>query len=574
MSHRAFQWNKSRKRPSCHLATSPDARATLQQDVIGEGRWIPGPFGERPLLYADYTASGRALGMVESAIQEQVLPLYANTHTETSFTGKMTTRLREAARQAVAQSVGANDQYAVIFAGAGATAAIDRCCRILELSGKPVSEPSARPIIFVGPFEHHSNDLVWRECDADVVRIPLANDGLPDLAVLEQRLQENAHRHTKIVAFSAASNVTGLKVPVAEVARVAHRHGGIVLFDYAASGPYVSINVSGTGASDHLDAIFLSPHKCVGGPGSSGVLVIRKALCVNPRPSIAGGGTVSYVTSEHHHYVSHIERREEAGTPNILGDIRAGLAFRIKDMVGAESIEQREQELVELALARWGQVDNIQLLGPQDAPKLAIFSFNIMAGEKAIHHNLVVAMLNDLFGIQARGGCSCAGPYGHELLSIDKHRAEIHEGLVQKGRSIYRPGWVRLGFNFFFSNETANYVISAVEFIARYAPILMKLYSVDERSGVWVAQRIAVGEAPDAAASPCLLDALLAHEISVSETRATTTLDCFAKGLELVEHATTLPLPARHAGDDVPIRWFWWPDEAEQAMQTHVEMMP
>ncbi len=197
-----------------------------------------------------------------------------------------------------------------------------------------------------------------------------------------------------------------------------------------------------------------------------------------------------------------------------------------------------------------------------------------MAGEKAIHHNLVVAMLNDLFGIQARGGCSCAGPYGHELLSIDKHRAEIHEGLVQKGRSIYRPGWVRLGFNFFFSNETANYVISAVEFIARYAPILMKLYSVDERSGVWVAQRIAGEEVPDAAASPCLLDALLAHEISVSETRATTTLDCFAKGLELVEHATTLPLPARHAGDDVPIRWFWWPDEAEQAMQTHVEMMP
>ncbi len=536
---------------------------------------IPGPFGEIPLLYADYTASGRALGAVEKAIQEQVLPLYANTHTETSFTGKMTTRLREAARQAIAQSVGADDGYAVIFAGAGATAAIDRCCRILELAGGQSTERLPKPVVFVGPFEHHSNDLVWRECDVDLVRIPLREDGLPDLDILKQQLQVNAERDIKVVAFSAASNVTGVKAPVAEIAQLAHRYGGIALFDYAASGPYVAINVAGSGQNDHLDAVFLSPHKFVGGPGSSGVLVIRKAVCRSARPSVAGGGTVSYVTAEHHRYVQNIERREEAGTPNILGDIRAGLAFRIKDGIGAEAIEQREQALVSMALARWQGIGNFRLLGPQDQPKLAIFSFNIMAGEKAIHHNLVVAMLNDLFGIQARGGCSCAGPYGHELLAIDKKTADAHETLVQKGRSIYRPGWVRLGFNFFFSNESANYVISAVEFIARYAPVLMKFYSVDERSGVWVARYPDVPAQSGEPVTPYLLDTLFTMDASVGAAdEPTATLDCFARGLELVEQAKALPLPANCHAEDVPVRWFWWPHEAEQAMQTQVEMMP
>lgn len=546
----------------------------LQSGVIGEGCSIPGPFGTCPLLYADYTASGRALEIVESAIQEEVLPLYANTHTETSYTGKMTTRLREAARQAVAESVGADEEYAVIFAGAGATAAIDRCCRILELTSGQVASQAAKPVVFIGPYEHHSNDLMWRECDVDLVRIPLSSDGLPDLMVLEQKLLAYAERKLKVVAFSAASNVTGILTPVHQVAKLAHQYGGLAIFDYAASGPYVAINMAGSGDDDYLDAIFLSPHKFVGGPGSSGVLVIRKAVCRNAKPSIAGGGTVAYVTAAHHRYVRDVERREEAGTPNILGDIRAGLAFRIKQNIGVEVIESCEKALVAMAVARWQKVANVTLLGPLDVPRLAIFSFNITAGGKAIHHNLVVAMLNDLFGIQARGGCSCAGPYGHELLAIDSETAAKHEFLVQKGRSIYRPGWVRLGFNFFFSNEAANYVVSAVEFIARYAPVLMKLYSVDEASGVWVAQHLKLPAQPEVQVTPDLLDALLCQSVLTTLSETTEAVDCFARALELVEQAKALPLPANHHDADVPVRWFWWPHEAEQAIQTQIEMMP
>lgn len=539
----------------------------LQIGVIGEGDSIPGPFGACPLLYADYTASGRALEVVERVIQKEVLPLYANTHTETSYTGKMTTRLREAARQAVAESVGANSEYAVIFAGAGATAAIDRCCRILELTPGQVASQAAKPVVFVGPYEHHSNDLMWRECDVDLVRIPHDSHGLPDLKVLEQGLLDHAEREVKVVAFSAASNVTGILTPVHQVARLAHQYGGLAIFDYAASGPYVAINMAGSGEDDYLDAIFLSPHKFVGGPGSSGVLVIRKALCSNAKPSIAGGGTVSYVTASHHCYVRDIERREEAGTPNILGDIRTGLVFRIKESVGVEAIEAREQALVAMAVARWQKVANITLLGALDVPRLAIFSFNVTASGKAIHHNLVVAMLNDLFGIQARGGCSCAGPYGHELLAIDSEAAAQHEILVKSGRSLYRPGWVRLGFNFFFSNDTANYVISAVEFIARHAALLMKLYSVDEASGVWVVQHPKLPAQPTVQATPGLLDALLCQYAHPIPSETTEAVDCFARAYELVEQAEALPLPANQHNADVPVRWFWWPHEAEQAYE-------
>lgn len=527
---------------------------------------MPGPFGERPLLYADYTASGRALSVIEETVRYQVLPFYANTHTETSYTGKTTTQLREAARQAVSDSVGANDDYAVIFAGAGATAAINRCSQILGLNSSAESSPQARPVVFIGPFEHHSNDLVWRECDVDLVRIPLDDSGVPCLETLARRLDEYADRETKIAAFSAASNVTGIKTDVAALARLVHRYQGIVMLDYAASGPYVSINVSGTGRGDHLDAIFLSPHKFVGGPGSSGVLVIHKALCQNAKPSVAGGGTVSYVTADHHRYVTNIQRREEAGTPSILGDIRAGFAFRIKDRVGAENIEARERELVEMAMTRWQAISNIHLLGSLTASRLAIFSFNVSAGGRDIHHNLIVAMLNDLFGIQARGGCSCAGPYGHELLSIDAKTAAEHEDLVQMGRSLYRPGWVRVGFNYFFSNEAANYVISAVEFLARFAPVLMKLYSVDEHSGVWHADSQCVSARP-----ANLLDSLLAQDAGHEQAVLADAEDYFAKAEQLVERARALPLADDTHSVDVPVRWFWWPHEAEQALQAQIK---
>ncbi|MCS2610712.1 aminotransferase class V-fold PLP-dependent enzyme [Halomonas dongshanensis] len=546
--------------------------ARLADDVMGEGQPIEGPFGPRPLIYADYTASGRALGLIEDAIRRDVLPFYANTHTETSYTGRITTRLREDARRQIAKAVGANDDYAVIFAGAGATAAIDRCWKMLGLRRRDEAvQDDDKPIILIGPYEHHSNELVWRECHADVVRISLDERGMIDLGALEEALARHRDRRV-IAAFSAASNVTGVKSDVAAIARLVHEFGGIALFDYAASGPYVAIDMAGTGQGDHLDAIFVSPHKFVGGPGSSGVLVIRRALCQNTVPGVAGGGTVSYVTANGHRYVSDVQRREEGGTPDILGNIRAGLAFKVKALIGEANIEAREIELAATALERWSRLDNLTLLGPRDAPRLSIFSFNVRAGEREVHHNLIVAMLNDMFGIQARGGCSCAGPYGHTLLDIDDNTALEHESLVQKGRSLYRPGWVRLGFHYFFSNETANYVISAVEFIARHAAVLMKLYKVDEASGVWSVDDALV-KAVSARANATTLDELLMAPSSAAMASPGSE-DPFSQARELVELATRADLPGDITCSDAPIRWFWWPSEAEQAMQSQREMTP
>lgn len=546
--------------------------ARLADDVIGEGEPFQGPFGARALLYADYTASGRALGIVEEAMRTQVLPHYANTHTETSYTGRTTTRLREDARRQIARAVNADDDYAVIFAGSGATAAIDRCWKMLGLTQGEAGAGEDTPVIFLGPFEHHSNDLVWRECAAEIRRIPLNAAGLIDLDVLEDELARHQGRRL-IGAFSAASNVTGVKSDVRAIARLMHRFGGIALLDYAASGPYVAIDVAGTGNGDHLDAIFVSPHKFVGGPGSSGVLVMRRDLCVNAVPSVAGGGTVSYVTATNHRYVTDVQRREEGGTPDILGNIRAGFAFRIKSLVGEEVIEAREAALAAQALERWSALDNLTLLGPRDAPRLAIFSFNLRAGRREIHHNLVVAMLNDLFGIQARGGCSCAGPYGHALLDIDDETALEHERLVQNGRSLYRPGWVRLGFHFFFSNEAANYVISAVEFIARHAALLMKLYSVHERTGTW-SVRTPFDQAQSIEPTLGSLDALLHSPGLRAAPRQETLEDPFVAAEALVERAREASPPADPGGADVPLRWFWWPHEADEAAQSQREMMP
>lgn len=525
-------------------------------------------------MYADYTASGRALGMIEEAVRREVLPSYGNTHTETSLTGMHTTRLRESARQAVREAVGAGPEHAVIFAGSGATAAIDRFSRILNLPGVARPDPATRPVVFIGPFEHHSNDLAWREADVDLVRIPLDARGLPDMDALERGLRHYADRPLKVAAFSAASNVTGVLIDVRQLAARVHRHGGIVACDYAAAGPYVPIDMgqSAPGANDHLDAIFLSPHKFIGGPGTSGVLVIDRALCRNVVPGVAGGGTVSYVTEDEHYYVADPERREEGGTPGIVENIRTGLVVTLKQQVGAERIASLEEALTHRALQRWSALDNLHILGPTEVPRLGIFSFNLSAGRRMIHHNLVVALLNDLFGIQARGGCSCAGPYAHELLNISAERANRHAELVHKGKSLFRPGWVRLGFNYFFNDETACYIIDAVEFIARHAAVLMRLYSVDVTSGVWRAN-----DAPPPRPVSSL-DALLRSASTHPELTPPDFAQCFAQAEALVAAAQTHdidppPTPSYSVEEDA-LRWFWWPHESIEAASAHDETTP
>lgn len=457
----------------------------IRTGVIGEKLAISTPFGTRPLIYADYTASGRSLDFVESFIQQRVLPFYANTHSESSLTGRQTTALREEARAAIKKSLNAGDEHRLIFCGSGATAAIHKFIGVLGLH----EDRAERPVVFIGPYEHHSNDLPWREAPVDLVRVPLCSQGLPDETELIAQLRKYAHRKLLIGSFSAASNVTGIKTPVKRISALLHQFGALSCWDYAAAGPYVEIDVQNTLKSDEgdnsLDAVYVSPHKFIGGPGTPGVLLLKSELCENECPTVPGGGTVSFVAENRHTFLADIERREEGGTPAIVEAIRAGLVFSIKDEVGAPTIVAREHAFLKRAFSLWERNPNIKILGGTTLDRLGIVSLRFLEGEKDLHYGFVVALLNDLFGIQARGGCSCAGPYGHQLLGLNEEQSLAIEAANQRGDMVLRPGWVRLNFNYFIDDETANYLINAVEWVASYGIKLLNHYCYDRNSGTW-----------------------------------------------------------------------------------------
>ena len=488
---------------------------TLRKEIVGADAPVTTPFGERLMVYADYTASGRCLGFVEKYIQN-LQRNYANTHTEDDISGRSMTRLVEQAEQAIKKSVKAGPDGRIICVGSGATGAIDKLQQIVGVALPPATRLNLsemlrnsigeeadhrfssylahnQPVVFVGPYEHHSNEISWREGLATVVEVSLDRDGGIDLAHLEELLQDPQYQGRKrIGSFSAASNVTGMRTPVHEIAALLHRHDAIACFDYAASAPYVDIDMNppaGRFAGDaSIDAIFISPHKFLGGPGATGVLVFNKRIYNRELPpSVSAGGTVDYVGPTSQDFISRIEEREKAGTPGVLQILKAGMAFELKDQIGVEAIEEREKELLERTFDRWRDNSSIEVLGnPDPDRRISIVSFNLRDHQgKYLHPKFVTTLLNDLFGIQSRAGCSCAGPYGHRLLDIDFEKSEQYRKWINKGFSGIKPGWCRISLHYAMDDIEAEYILDAIDFVAENGRRFLPLYHFDMNTGAW-----------------------------------------------------------------------------------------
>ncbi len=552
----------------------------IRNSVIGADEAVMGPYGLRRVTYADYTASGRSLAPIEDYIRDAVLPLYANTHSESSGTGIQTSRFREESRRLILDACGGHPgDHVVLFAGSGTTGAIDKLVACLNLripndldaryrlrDRIPAEE---RPVVFIGPYEHHSNELAWRESIADVVEIPEDQDGRIDLVALERALLDHDDRPTKIGSFSAASNVTGILSDTRAISVLLHRHGALSFWDFAAAAPYIDVEMApnrpGDGSElDYKDAVFISPHKFIGGPGTPGVLIARRDLFHNAVPSVPGGGTVEYVNPLEHVYLQDIERREEGGTPDIVGSIRAGLVFGLKQSVGTDTIREREESFTDRALHRWEENPNIEVLGSHDLPRLSIVSFVVKREGRYLHHNFVVALLNDLFGIQARGGCSCAGPYGHRLLGIDITTSHEFQQQIALGCEGIKPGWVRVNFTYFLSEVLFAFVLDAVDLIANEGWKLLPWYRFDAASGLWRH----VDGVPE---PPMSLDSLRfdtdgvhaeTHRHHERETALEGYLDEAHALFADVPEPPALEPPMGPTGDAFErLRWFWLPGE-------------
>ncbi|QMU65129.1 MAG: aminotransferase class V-fold PLP-dependent enzyme [Flavobacteriaceae bacterium] len=437
----------------------------FRDQIIGVDQIFISPYGEQKLIYADWTASGRLYRSIEEKMMNDFGPFVANTHTETSTSGAAMTLAYHEARNIIKRHVNANENDILITEGSGMTGVVNKFQRILGLKVSENLVPYTqipednRPIVFVSHMEHHSNQTSWLETIADVEVVPCNDAGLVCLNKFEEYIQKHKHRKLKIASITSCSNVTGIKTAYHKVAKLIHKYNGVCFVDFACSGPYIDIDMHPEAEDEYLDAIFFSPHKFLGGPGSSGVLIFNKNLYTNAVPDNPGGGTVSYTNPwGEHSYFEDIETKEDGGTPAFLQTIRIALSIQLKEQMGTDKIRKREDELNKQLFKTLETIPNIRVLAPNHKDRLSIFSFYV----EGVHFNLVVKLLNDRFGIQTRGGCSCAGTYGHFLLNVNQETSNKIKAQILDGCLTEKPGWVRLSLHPTISDEEVDFICNSL----------------------------------------------------------------------------------------------------------------
>jgi len=443
----------------------------FRQHIIGIDQEFESPYGTKQIIYTDWTASGRLYRPIEEKISNEFGPFVANTHTETTVSGTAMTKAYHQAKSIIKSHVNCSKDDVLIVTGTGMTGAVNKFQRILGLKipenlQKFTKIPDEiRPVVFITHMEHHSNQTSWLETIAKVEVIPPGEEGLFSLENLEALLEKYKNRPLKIASVVGASNVTGIQTPYHDIAKLMHQYGGVCFVDFACSAPYVAIDMHPIDPEHYLDAIFFSPHKFLGGPGTSGILIFNKKLYKNMIPDCPGGGTVSWTNPwGEHKYIDDIEDREDGGTPGFLQTIKTALAIKLKEQMGVKNILKREHELISMFFEELKDVKNLNILAGQHEDRLGVFSFYI----DDMHYNLGVKLLNDRFGIQTRGGCSCAGTYGHYLLHVDYETSHELTREISIGELVRKPGWIRLSIHPTTTNEEMLFICESIKALAKY----------------------------------------------------------------------------------------------------------
>lgn len=487
----------------------------FRKNIIGHGQTFETPFGKKEIVYADWTASGRGYRPIEECIQNEIMPFVANTHTGSTVTATLMTKAYEEAKAIIKKHAGANSDDVLVFCGSGTTSAVNKLQRILGLripervvdyvkneclhnmeelkdKGKTINttlhehlqlDDVLKPVVFVTHMEHHSNHISWLETIATVEIMEADENGNTDMGSFRRLLEQFKHRKNKIAAITGCSNVTGIETPYSEIAKVIHEYEGLCFVDFACFAPYININMHPEEHGAHLDAIYFSPHKFLGGPGTPGVLIFNKKMYKNQVPDQPGGGTVVYTNPwKVHEYITNIEQREDGGTPPFLQAIKAAMCVRLKEEMGVENMLKREEEILQVVFDRFSKMKNVKVLEGNIKKRLSVISFTV----DGAHYNLIAKMLNDRFGIQTRGGCSCAGTCGHKLLSIDETRSYEILNLIRAGDMLSKPGWIRLSLHPTMTNAEIDFIMDAIELTSLHFEKWMKDYDSNSKTNEYV----------------------------------------------------------------------------------------